>query len=196
MKLYLNTTSPYARFVRVVALEKGLQPELVWVDPWANDPALLAVNPALRVPALETEQGTCLSESLLIALHLEQAAATTQLLPLEHREQLLQLMGWGQGLMDAAFNTVIARKHQGTAVDQTELGKRRLAAIMHTLQQLEHQAARLEQLHLGSLLVAVALDYLSFRLPEIQWQQDYPQLAARQQQLLQRSSLKTTAFPT
>ncbi|MBE0509057.1 MAG: glutathione S-transferase, partial [Marinospirillum sp.] len=34
MKLFLNATSPYARFVRVVALEKGLKPELVWVDPW------------------------------------------------------------------------------------------------------------------------------------------------------------------
>ncbi|MBE0505127.1 MAG: glutathione S-transferase N-terminal domain-containing protein [Marinospirillum sp.] len=194
MKLYLNATSPYARFVRVVALEKGLKPELVWVDPWSNDPALLAVNPALRVPALETDAGLCLSESMLIALHLEQEGATPQLLPKEMQDQVLQLMGWGQGLTDAAFNTVIARKHQGSAVDQSELGKRRLAAITHTLQQLEHQAARLEQLNLGSLLVAVALDYLSFRLPEIQWQKHYPMLADWQQTLLQRDSFKSTAF--
>lgn len=194
MKLYLNATSPYARFARVVALEKGLQPELIWVDPWSNDPALLAVNPALRVPALETDAGLCLSESMLIALHLEQASATAQLLPQQNRDQVLQLMGWGQGLTDAAFNTVIARKHQGAAADQTELGKRRLAAIAHTLQQLEHQLARLEQLSLGSLLVAVALDYLSFRLPEIQWQQEFPQLADWQQTLLQRDSFKSTAF--
>jgi glutathione S-transferase len=194
MKLYLNATSPYARFVRVVALEKGLQPELVWVDPWSNDPALLAVNPALRVPALETEQGTCLSESMLIALHLDQATGTPSLLPAKEQEQVLQLMGWGQGLTDAAFNTVIARKHQGSTVDQSELGQRRLAAISHTLQQLEQQVQGLEKLHLGGLLVAVALDYLSFRLPEIQWQKHYPMLADWQQTLLQRDSFKSTAF--
>ncbi|SFX39589.1 glutathione S-transferase family protein [Marinospirillum alkaliphilum] len=194
MKLYLNATSPYARFVRVVALEKGLQPELVWVDPWANDPALLAANPALRVPALETEQGTCLSESMLIALHLDQAATIPSLLPTGEQEQVLQLMGWGQGLTDAAFNTVIARKHQGAEADRSILGQRRLAAIQHTLEQLEQQARQLEKLHLGSLLVAVALDYLSFRLPEIQWQQRCPQLAASLQSLMQRPSMKTTAF--
>lgn len=194
MKLYLNASSPYARLVRVVALEKDLQPELVWVDPWSNDPVLLAVNPALRIPALLTDAGVCLSESLLIALHLDQQANPGSLLPDATRDLVLQLAGLGQGLMDAAFGTVINRKFQGAAVDESTLGQRRLAAMQHSLARLGTLADGLADVNLGSLAVAVALDYLSFRLPELDWQQGYPALAAQQQVLLQRPSLQATAF--
>ena len=39
MELYLNATSPYARLVRIVLLEKGLMNAvtLKWCDPWADD---------------------------------------------------------------------------------------------------------------------------------------------------------------
>lgn len=194
MKLYLNATSPYARLVRVVALEKGLQPELVWVDPWVNDPVLLAVNPALRIPALLTDAGICLSESLLIALHLDQQADPGSLLPDAKRDEVLQLAGIGQGLMDAAFGTVINRKFQGTGVDDTPLGQRRLAAMQQSLARLDTLVDGLTAVSLGSLVVTVALDYLSFRLPELDWQQRYPALAAQQQTLLQRPSLQATVF--
>ena len=70
MELYLNATSPYARLVRIVLLEKGLMDAvtLKWCDPWADDADLLKANPAGRIPALVTEDGTTLSESMLIAM--------------------------------------------------------------------------------------------------------------------------------
>ena len=57
MRLFLNQASPYARLARVVVHEKCLadQVELVWTDPWASPPELLAVNPAAKVPALVTD---------------------------------------------------------------------------------------------------------------------------------------------
>ncbi|NWO06368.1 MAG: glutathione S-transferase N-terminal domain-containing protein, partial [Alteromonadaceae bacterium] len=47
MELYLNQTSPYARVARICAIEKQLSQDvnLVWVDPWADDTALLIANP-------------------------------------------------------------------------------------------------------------------------------------------------------
>ena len=59
MQLFLNTSSPFARVARVVALEKGLadQLELVWCDPWNNDPALLAQHPQARIPVLSRTMG-------------------------------------------------------------------------------------------------------------------------------------------
>ncbi|BBI63175.1 hypothetical protein HSBAA_44810 [Vreelandella sulfidaeris] len=46
MELYLNATSPYARLVRIVLLEKGLADAvtLKWCDPWADDADLLKAN--------------------------------------------------------------------------------------------------------------------------------------------------------
>ncbi|MGO2880852.1 MAG: glutathione S-transferase N-terminal domain-containing protein, partial [Halomonas sp.] len=115
MELYLNATSPYARLVRIVLLEKGLSDAvtLKWCDPWADDPALLKANPAGRIPALVTEEGTTLSESMLIAIYLDSAYPEKPMLPLSRLAEVMHLAGLGQNLMEAAFTTVIARKHNG-----------------------------------------------------------------------------------
>ena len=113
MELYLNATSPYARLVRIVLLEKGLADTvtLKWCDPWADDAELLKANPAGRIPALVTEEGTTLSESMLIAVYLDSVSPNPPMLPAASRGDVLHLAGLGQNLMDAAFTTVIARKH-------------------------------------------------------------------------------------
>lgn len=200
MKLYLNTTSPYARFVRVLLIETGLikQTELILVDPWQNDPLLLAVTPVNRIPVLQTEAGICLSESLAIAVYLQ--SLTDSLTPLDVAG--LQLAGIGLGLMDAAFTTMISRKHYGQDSDNTELGQRRNTAILRILDWLELNAPLLEgrlpgdsaQPDTGSLGVAIALDYLNFRLPEYQWQRHQPQLACWHHKVMQRASLQQTVF--
>ena len=136
MRLFLNATSPFARVARVVALEKGLSPELVWCDPWANDPALLAVHPQGRIPVLVTDDGHALAESLLIAQYLDAQGSGPTLLPAPALAATLARTSVGYGLMEAAFSTVIARKHDAQA-DTTVMGQRRLAALQRALAVLE-----------------------------------------------------------
>ncbi|MDT3720843.1 glutathione S-transferase family protein [Pseudomonas oryzihabitans] len=191
MQLLLNQTSPYARAARVTALEAGFgeRLELLRSDPWNEDAQLLAANPANKVPVLITDEGTALSETLLICVHLHQLAGGSPL-----TAERLQLAGLGQGLIDAAFGTVIARKHGGAAQDETVLGARRLAAIDRLLARLEETAALdAEDLDFGHYLVAVGLDYLSFRLPEIDWSAR-ARLVAFHQRLLARPSFAATSF--
>lgn len=199
MQLYLNATSPYARVVRVVALEKGLMQRinLCWCDPWGDDAELLAANPLGRVPTLTTDEGVCLSEAQLIARYLDGLDPVTSLLPTASLPQVLSRAGLGQGLMEAAFNTVIARKHQGAEADQTLLGQRRLRAIARTLKALESEPGTLPGAGLptlGDISIAVALAYLSFRMAALNWEADHPALARWQQQMCQRPSLQATAF--
>lgn len=191
MQLLLNQTSPYARAARVTALEAGLgeRLELVWSDPWNEDARLLAANPANKVPVLITDDGTALSETLLICVHLHQLAGGSPL-----SAERLQLAGLGQGLIDAAFATVIGRKQGGAAQDDSLLGARRLAAIDRLLVRLEGTAALdAEDLDFGHYLVAVGLDYLSFRLPEIDWS-GQRRLVAFHQRLMARPSFSATTF--
>lgn len=166
MQLYLNTTSPYARLVRIVLIEKGLinAVTLNWCDPWADDPALLKANPAGRIPALVTEKGTTLSESMLIAIYLDSAYPEKPVLPVNCMGEVLHLAGLGQNLMEAAFTTVIARKHNGNEADNSVLGARRLRAIQRLLNQLNSELgeASVDAINLGEIAVAVALDYLAF----------------------------------
>tara|TARA_R110002012_G_scaffold55315_9_gene141205 strand:- start:5607 stop:6209 length:603 start_codon:yes stop_codon:yes gene_type:complete len=199
MELYLNSTSPYARLVRIVLMEKGLADAvtLKWCDPWADDAELLKANPAGRIPALITEEGTKLSESMLIAVYLDSVSPNPPILPAANLREVLHLVGLGQNLMDAAFTTVIARKHVGNEIDESVLGQRRSRAIQRLLNQLSSELSQKQQastIDLGEIAIAVALDYLAFRLPEMNWKEEYPQLHAWHVGVTARASFQETAF--
>ena len=201
MELYLNATSPYARLVRIVLLEKDLADAvtLKWCDPWADDADLLKANPAGRIPALVTEEGTRLSESMLIAVYLDGVSPSPSkpMIPQDRLGEVLHLAGLGQNLMDAAFTTVIARKHYGNEIDDSELGQRRSRAIQRLLKQLDRELGekqRASTINLGEIAIAVALDYLAFRLPEVSLEEEYPQLQAWHAGVTARASFQQTAF--
>ena len=199
MELYLNATSPYARLVRIVLLEKGLADAvtLKWCDPWADDAELLKANPAGRIPALVTEEGTTLSESMLIAVYLDSVSPNPAMLPAASLGDVLHLAGLGQNLMDAAFTTVIARKHCGNEIDDSELGQRRSRAIQRLLNQLNSELGEKQQaspINLGEIAIAVALDYLAFRLPEVNWKEEHSRIQAWYAGVTARASFQETAF--
>jgi len=199
MELYLNATSPYARLVRIVLMEKGLADAvtLKWCDPWANDAELLKANPAGRIPALVTEEGTTLSESMLIAVYLDSVSPNPPMLPAASLGAVLHLAGLGQNLMDAAFTTVIARKHYGNEIDDSELGQRRSRAIQRLLKQLNSELGEKQQgspINLGEIAIAVALDYLAFRLAAVNWNEEYSQLQAWHAGVTTRTSFQQTPF--
>ncbi|SDU30181.1 glutathione S-transferase N-terminal domain-containing protein [Halopseudomonas salegens] len=198
MQLHLNRTSPYARVARIIALELGLDDrlELVWSDPWADEPALLAANPCGRVPVLITDDGESIAESLLIAQYLQRLSSRVSLLPDASAAGTLHLAGIGYGLMEAAFNTVIQRKHHGKEADASVLGQRRLRAIERSADALEARYAETApaDLTMGDIIVMVALDYLTFRLPELQWPVKREHLQARYSEISSRQSFRDTAF--
>ncbi|GEN29566.1 hypothetical protein HVA01_32120 [Halovibrio variabilis] len=199
MQLYLNASSPYARVVRVCLYEKHLieRTELCWCDPWAADSELLQITPLSRVPTLVTDDGEVLTESLLIAHYLDAVGEGPSLIPSQTLAETLALAGLGQGLMDAAFNVVIGRKHGGNEVDTTLLGQRRLKAIERSLATLTAHPRVLAgsaQRTLGAITVAVALAYISFRLPAFDWQNRYPTLHEWQAKVVEGESFAMTEF--
>ena len=198
MQLYLNQTSPFARFVRVVALEKGLQDQLqlIAADPWNNDTALQARHPQLRVPVLVTEDGQAIAESMLIAQYLELCGHGPALVPVERAAAVLAHTSVAYGLMEAAFQVVIARKYEGEAADGSVLGQRRLAAIDRALQQLEQALpdTLTMPMTLDTLATAVAVDYVRFRLPVLLETPSRPRLQAWLAQALQQPHLAATGF--
>lgn len=61
MKLFVSTTSPYARLVMVTAYLNNIDLTLKFVLPWGNPKELLVVNPFCQVPALITETSVILA---------------------------------------------------------------------------------------------------------------------------------------
>lgn len=200
MKLFLNATSPYARMARITMLEAGLEQEteLCWVDPWADDQQLLAVNPQAKIPALMTREGVALTESMLIARYFAEQAENEQGSSLQQGEQLA---GLSQGLMDASFATVIGKKYLDEAANNSVLSQRRLRAIGNTLDYLEENLQHLSTGHgqlpiltLGDISLAVALDYIDFRLPELLDATKYPYIGEWRLKVIARPSFSSTAF--
>ena len=82
MKLYDSPTAPNPRLVNIFAAEKGIQLASVIVDMRAGEhktPEFLAKNPSGKVPVLELEDGSCISETVAICRYLETVQGTPNL---------------------------------------------------------------------------------------------------------------------
>lgn len=75
MKLYDNAGAPNARIVRIFAAEKGIDLELIPIELTKGEhktPEYRKMNPMARVPVLELDDGTYISESIAICRYLEE----------------------------------------------------------------------------------------------------------------------------
>ncbi len=196
MELYYSLTSPYARIVRIALLEKHLDDRVTHhvVDPWGDDPSLMQVNPATRVPTLITHDGTPITESLLMVHYLEAVWPQPGLIPTIDRERTLSEAGLAVGMIDAAVHTLLGRKIGGAQFDASPIGQRRTRAINAALDRLEAQSPAISG-QLGALTVAIALDYLDLRFPDMGWAVTRPQLARWHEAMEERESLSRTRPP-
>ncbi|MCJ8140112.1 glutathione S-transferase family protein [Falsirhodobacter halotolerans] len=192
MKIYLNGTSPFARLVRATALELDLKPiELEWVDPWSDQPGLLAVNPLSRVPALQEEDGTVLTETLLIVRHLIESAGHDAELRAEDMRTISEL-GVAYGMMELAFAFTIHKKHCGDA--GTTLQDRRRTSLGRGLHAMETAVAEDSRWSLSRLCLWITLDYIRFRDVTDFRADRYPALTALFAAHKDRFALQKTSF--
>ncbi len=109
MKFYDCKTAPSPRRVRIFIAEKGIDIDTVQVDLSAGQQfseAFRKVNPDCVVPALELDDGTCISEVLAICSYLEELHPEPNLLGAGAAERASVLM-WNtkveqQGLLAIA----------------------------------------------------------------------------------------------
>jgi glutathione S-transferase len=208
MQLLANTTSPYVRIARVAMIEKGLDVEPTLVDPWADDPRLRAANVATRVPTLITDDGTPLSESLLIVQWLEHSRPAPGWPSLLGGDAaaVLSRAGIALGVIDAAVHTIIIRKVTAPLLfDETPIGLRRQRTMAEGMQRLEAlatggamgaavdgAASAAGAPTLDAICAVVALDYLRFRFDGQPWLQALPALDALSAWLGQRPAFAQT----
>ena len=200
MQLLANTTSPYVRIARVALIEKGLNIEPTIVDPWADDARLREANPATRVPTLITDEGTPLTESLLIVQWLEHTRPAPDWPSLlgTGAAGVLSRAGIALGVIDAAVHTIIIRKVTAPVLfDQTPVGLRRRRTMAEGMARLESIAARGELTasdapKLDAICAVVAVDYLRFRFADQPWMPPLPALDTLSLSLRQRTSFAQT----
>jgi glutathione S-transferase len=178
MKLFYAAPSPFARRVRVLLRERGLLPSVqeVVVSPFDSTPELLAVNPASKVPALLLADGTSLVESHLIAIHLDGMGDAPALLPAARMTADLQLWGQAEALTMAAWHIVIEGRREEALRSATWLARQH-AAVARCLAAVATTPLPPPGFNYAHTVLACALGYLDFRLPQIDWRREQNSLA-------------------
>ena len=201
MKLIGSLTSPYVRKIRIVLAEKKIDYDLVIDSPWAEGNQVAALNPLGKVPVLVLDDNNTLYDSRVIAEYLDMVAPNSRLLPASGRERI-SVKRW-EALADGVLDAAVAAFLEA----QRPLGERSPSWIARqrgkTTQALKAMSEDLGEqpwchgnsLSLADIAVGCALGYVSFRLGDIRWREDYPNLSLLYEKLMQRPAFAETVPP-
>lgn len=194
MHLYINTTSPFVRLVRLAIEEKGLadKVDLEIVDPWADPAKFLSANPAGRVPVLTTDDGHVLSEAQLILRYLDEIAQPS-VFPTENLAATLEIAGCALGATEASTAIIIGRKSSDD-FDTDMVGSKRFRTITQALARLDDNLPNDFQTRpdIANFAVVTLIDYVVFRFPDRDWLADLPNLRAWRDRQKGHSSVEAT----
>jgi glutathione S-transferase len=198
MKLTASATSPYARKIRILLAEKGIDFELIEDSPWEQDSGVPSINPLGKVPVLETDTHEVFFDSPVIAGYLEALDLAPHFIPADAMAavRVRQTEALADGILDAAL-LVRLESLRPTAAQLRETTERQTLKIERALQTLESRLApdawfHGEHLSLADIAVGCALEYLDFRLTDLGWRGRYPRLAGFAERIGARPSFVAT----
>jgi len=195
MKLFFSGNSPYARRPRMAVREFGLgNVEVIDVAPLtAPDAEVKKHGPGGKVPALMTDDGTFLCETLIVCRQLDDASGG-KLYPKEGKARTFayKLEGIAQLLMDSLFHRSheIRRdpKEQSPGEIEKEAGRAK-----RCYDELESLVGDFDgKVDMSTLSVVAALGYADWRHPGDEWRAGRPKLAAWYDKMMQRPSCAET----
>lgn len=199
MKLLYTPNSPYARKVRIVAMEKHIDIALEEVDLAAADSPVVQYNPLGKVPVLILDDGVGLYDSRVIIEYLDARTPVSRLMPNDTRLRI-DVIRWGalaDGICDATVAIMLEQRkeeqHQSAAFIEKQYTKvvNGLAALNKDISKKKWCVN--ETFSLADIAVGCMLGYVSLRLKSLDWQSQYPSLAKQYTILSKRPSFKETA---
>ena len=201
MKLYYSPGSPFARKVRIVALETRLDKKIEMVNvalsPVAPNSDVDKHNPIGKIPALSVK-GMDLFDSPVICEYLDNQHKGRKLFPRKGRDRWVALrqQAMADGLLDAA----LLARYEGALRPEdkrwSDWSHGQMKKINGVLGQLEAEAKSLKgKLTIGTISVACALGYLDLRFGDMGWKDKHPKLAKWFAQTSKLPSIKGTVPP-
>ncbi len=193
MKLFYTKRSPYARKVRVVALEKNIPLESIEEDLTNKSSHLLEANPLGKIPTLILDNGQTLCDSPVICEYLDSLKVHPVLIPKvkAKRFRILHLAAVADGLMDTTVAAYLEKTRHPEHF-QEEFIKKQEETIFRCQEFIEKNLDDLKELSLASIAVACAIGYISFRMPQLGPQTKFDKLARWFMIFSQRPSMEET----
>ncbi|MHA1113568.1 MAG: glutathione S-transferase family protein [Alphaproteobacteria bacterium] len=201
MKLYYIPTSPYARVVRAMAIETGLDSRMKLIETTIRDPesALLSLNPVGRVPTLVTEGGLVFGETLIICSYLDGQHDRRRMIPLEIPDhwEVLHLAGIAIGLLDGivTYTRETRRPEEKRWDDILQFERARMDRCLSDFQERIADGLFDDRANLAEIILGCALGFAELRLPEIDWRRGRPDLSRWYDDFAARPTMQKTAPP-
>ncbi len=198
MKLLYAVNSPYARKVRIVAIEKHIDitlQEVLLSDP--NNP-VSQYNPLGKVPVLVLDDDEALYDSRVIVEFLDHRTPVAHLIPQDHTSKIA-VRRWealADGICDAAVAAMMEQRKPEEQQSQTTID-RQLGKVTAGLEKLNADIAKKkwcvnETFSLADIALGCALGYVDLRHKQLNWQDNYSALAKHYSILVKRPSFKET----
>lgn len=197
MQLFTNPNSPFARKVRVSALELGLAGRIESLDVTSSpvDPhsGLRERNPLGKIPALITDDGETLYDSPVICEYLDALCGGGRLFPANGpaRWSALRRQALADGIADAAVLVRYETAARPVPLQWREWLDGQWLKIRTALDALERDTLD-GALDIGAISIACALGYLDLRFSQEPWRQSHPRLSSWLGALAARESFAAT----
>lgn len=199
MRLLGTNTSPYARKVRLVLLEKNIPHDYIVDAPREPGSQVARVNPLGRIPALILDDGTCAFDSPVIAEYADTLNDAPILIPRDDAKARMRVKRWealADGIVDSAVvvRTELLRPLEKQDADSLNRHNDAISrAVAYAAELLDTRKwCEGEGITLADLALVSALVYLDLRQPERDWRGTHSNLAIWFARMGERASVRTS----
>jgi glutathione S-transferase len=202
MKLAFSPGSPFARKVRIAAIELGLIDKIELVPttlaPTQANDEYSKINPVKKLPVLILDNGDVILDSYVIVEYLDELAGGGKLIPASGPDK------WrvksDHSLLQAMLDSMLLCRYErmvrpqglqwhGWADDHWNRAWNGMARFDKKADVLSRP------LDIVQIALACVLGYADFRYADCGWREAYPNLAAFNERMLTRPSIKISVPP-
>jgi glutathione S-transferase len=202
MKLTYSPASPFARKVRISAIELGLIDRIEFVltkvVPGEPNEEYSQITPLKKLPALILDNGSVVMDSYVIVEYLDDLAGGGRLIPASGpaRWQAKSDHSLLQGMLDSMLLCRYENMLRPAPLKWQAWADDHWNRVWNGMARFEKQADVLSRpfdaVQIGLVCV---LGYADFRFPDQDWRKAFPKLAAFQERMMERPSVKISVPP-
>lgn len=202
IKIFGSKTSPFTRKVRIVALEKKLDWSFECFDPLDFEKFYLGgLNPLGRVPVMMLNDNIVVFDSPVIAEYLDNLTPNKKLITANSARENMMVRRWealADGLCDIGINSVVYESRRITdKIDENRIitGKKEILAGIELASKEfgNNEFCMGQSITLGDIALLCALDWIKFRIPDIDWQDKFENINSFYQKMLNLPSIIETS---
>jgi glutathione S-transferase len=202
MKLTFSAASPFARKVRIAAIELGLIDKIefmpVTVAPGTPNDEYSKIHPLKKLPVLILDNGEVVVDSYVIVEYLDELAGGNKLIPasgamrwrVKTEHSLLQ--GMLDSMLLCRYESMVRPEALRWKAWSDDHWNRAWLGMARFEQQPDLMTRPFDIAMIGLTCV---LGYADFRFADCGWRKAYPKLDAFYQKMLERPSVKVSVPP-